>query len=147
MGSRGSGVLGYNVQSAVESKHHLIIAHRVSNVGSDRSQPSSLAKQAKAILDVEQLDVVADRGYYNGDEIRRYWTSACTSCAIKAQCTDGGYRRVSRWVHADVLERAQARLDRQPDLMQTRRSTVEHPFATINAWRGSTHFLTRTIPR
>ena len=80
-------------------------------------------------------------------EIRRYWTSACTNCAIKAQCTDGDYRRVSRWVHAEVLERAQARLNRRPDLMQTRRSTVEHPFGTIKSWMGSTHFQTKTIPK
>ena len=50
-------------------------------------------------------------------------------------------------MHGDVLERAQARLDRRPDLMQTRRSTVEHPFGTIKSWMGSTHFLTRTIPK
>ena len=192
----------------MDSKHHLIIAHRVSNVGSDRSQLSALAKQAEAILDVEQLDVVADRGYYNGDEIRaceqngidaylpkprtlpnrakgqfdrsafkyvaaddeyewpagerliyrftrteankeirRYWTSACTGCAIKAQCTDGDYRCVSRWVHADVLDRAQARLDRRPNLMQIRRSTAEHPFGTIKSWMGATHFQTKTIPK
>jgi hypothetical protein len=80
-------------------------------------------------------------------EIRRYWSSACTSCAIKAQCTDCENRRVSRWVHADVLERAEARLDNRPELMQTRRSTVEHPFGTIKSWMGSTHFQTRTLPR
>ena len=83
MGSRGSGVLGYNVQSAVESKHHLILAHRVSNVGSDRGQPSSLAKQAKAILDGGQLDIVADRGYYNGDKIRACEQNGIDGCLPK----------------------------------------------------------------
>jgi len=53
---RGSGVVGYNVQVAVETKHHLIVTHEVTNEGSDRSQLSPMAKQAKATLDVEKLD-------------------------------------------------------------------------------------------
>ena len=208
MNSRGTGMVGYNVQSAVDSEHHLIIAHEVTNVGSDRSQLATMANQAKAVLDRDKLDVVADRGYYNGDEIRaceqagidaylpkpktspnkakgqfdraafqyieqddeyqcpagerlthrtttiakgkeikRYWTSTCSSCAIKNQCTTGNERRVSRWVHADVLERAQARLDKQPDSMRVRRATVEHPFGTIKSWMGATHFQMKTLPR
>src|SRR6204780_2972424 len=66
---RGSGVVGYNVQVAVEAKHHLIVTHEVTNVGSDRSQLAHMAKEPKATLDVENLDVVADRGYFNGEEI------------------------------------------------------------------------------
>jgi hypothetical protein len=66
---RGSGVVGYNVQVAVESKHHLIITHEVTNVGTDRSQLSSVAKEAKATLGVENLEAVADRGYFSGEEI------------------------------------------------------------------------------
>jgi len=208
MNSRGTGMVGYNVQSAVDSQHHLIIAHEVTNVGSDRSQLANVAKQAKAVLDRDTLDVVADRGYYNGDEIRaceqagidaylpkpktspnrakglfdrsafkyidnddeyecpagerltyrtattdrgkqikRYWTSTCSSCAIKKQCTTGNERRVSRWVHEDVLDRAQARLDKQPDSMRVRRATVEHPFGTLKSWMGATHFQMKTLPR
>lgn len=208
MNARGSGIVGYNVQSAVDSRHHLIIAHEVSNVGSDRRQLSPLARQAKAALGARKLEVVADRGYYNGDEIRaceeagieaylpkpktswnkargffdrsaftyiaeddeyrcpagerltyrftrkeagktihRYWSSACGDCAIKAQCTTGKNRRVSRWEDEEILERAQARLDRRPEIMRLRRATVEHPFGTIKSWMGSTHFLTKTLPR
>jgi transposase len=66
---RGSGIVGYNVQVAVETKHHLIITHEVTNVGTDRSQLSSVAQQAKEALGVEKLDAVADRGYFNGEEI------------------------------------------------------------------------------
>ena len=66
---RGSGVVGYNVQVAVETRHHLIIMHEVTNVGNDRSQLSHVAKAAKATLGVEKLDAVADRGYFSGDEI------------------------------------------------------------------------------
>ena len=66
---RGSGVVGYNVQVAVETKHHLIITHQVTNVGSDRSQLASVAKEAKTTLKAEKLEAVADRGYFNGEEI------------------------------------------------------------------------------
>jgi transposase len=208
MKCRDSGVVGYNVQSAVDSQHHLIIAHEVTNVGSDRSQLANMARQAKEVLDRDKLDVVADRGYYNGDEIRaceqasietylpkpktsgnkaqglfdrsefhydakaneyecpagerliyrytsteagkeirRYWSSACTVCPIKNKCTTGEHRRVSRWVHEAVVERAQARLNSRPDIMRVRRSTVEHPFGTIKSWMGSTHFAMKTLPR
>ncbi len=82
-----------------------------------------------------------------GKEIRRYWSSACPRCPIKAQCTTGDNRRVSRWIHADVLDRAQARLDKQPDSMRVRRATVEHPFGTIKSWMGATHFQMKTLPR
>ncbi len=208
MNSRGTGVVGYNVQSAVDSKHHLIVAHQVSNVGSDRRQLSTMAQEAKTVLDTKKLKVVADKGYYNGEEIRncelagivpyvakpktspnkakglfdrsafkyikqadeyecpagerltcrteckdkgkdikRYWTSACSSCAIKAECTTGDERRVSRWVHEDVLERAEKRLRKRPEVMLARRSLVEHPFGTMKSWTSSTHLLTKTLPR
>jgi len=207
MNSRGSGVVGYNVQSAVDARHHLIIAHEVSKVGSDRQQLSKMAKQAQAILEPKtKLTVVADKGYYNGDElreceqndivayvakprtspnkargyfnrsrfqyvreddeyecpagerltyrftrtesgkeIRRYWTSACTHCSIKDQCTTGQYRRVSRWVHEAVLDRAAKRLRRRPEVMLARRSLVEHPFGTLKSWTSSNHFLTKRL--
>ena len=66
---RGSGVVGYNVQVAVDTENHLIVTHEVTNTGSDRSLLANVAKQAKAVLQVEALDAVADRGYYNGEEI------------------------------------------------------------------------------
>jgi transposase len=66
---RGSGMVGYNVQAAVDTKHHLIVAHEVTNVGTDRSQLSHMAKRTKAALETDRLDVVADRGYFNGEEI------------------------------------------------------------------------------
>ncbi len=66
---RGSGMVGYNVQAAVDTRHHLIVAHEVTNVGTDRSQLSAMAKQTKAALKADTLDVVADRGYFNSAEI------------------------------------------------------------------------------
>jgi hypothetical protein len=66
---RGSGVVGYNVQVAVDTEHHLIVAHEVTNSGSDRAQLANMAKQAKVVLKTETLDAVADRGYFNSPEI------------------------------------------------------------------------------
>ncbi len=205
---RGSGVVGYNVQVAVEAEHHLIITHEVTNDGSDRSQLSPVAKEAKATLDVEKLDVVADRGYFNGEEIlaceeagitvtlpkpmtsnskaegrfgkqdfryvaeedvyvcpagerltyyyttedkglvlHRYVTKACRHCAIKHNCTKGNERRIKRWEHEHILDAVQRRLDEHPEKMRQRRETVEHPFGTIKARMGATHFLMKTLPR
>src|SRR5499427_5829542 len=66
---RGSGVVGYNVQVAVETEHHLIVTHEVTNTGSDRAQLANIAKQAKAVLQTDKLEAVADRGYFNSPEI------------------------------------------------------------------------------
>jgi hypothetical protein len=66
---RGSGVVGYNVQVAVDTEHHLIVTHEVTNTGSDRSQLANIGLQAKEALGVDHLDAVADRGYFNGPEI------------------------------------------------------------------------------
>ena len=74
---RGSGVVGYNVQVAVDTEHHLIIAHEVTNSGSDRAQLANMATQAKAVLGVDKLEAVADRGYYSGEEIK-----ACDDAGI-----------------------------------------------------------------
>ena len=203
---RGSGVVGYNVQAAVDTKHHLIVAHEVTNVGSDRSQLTDISNKAKAVLEVERLEVVADRGYFNSEEIlaceeagitvtlpkpltsgakaqgrfgkqdfryladedvylcpagerltyrftseehglvlRRYWTTACPTCAIRDRCTKGKERRISRWEHEHVLEAVQRRLDENPQAMRQRRETVEHPFGTIKSWMGATHFLMKGL--
>ena len=192
----------------MDTQHHLIVAHEVTNTGSDRRQMANMAKQTKATLETEELRVVADRGYYRSEELKDceeanitthlpkpqtsgnlargqfgrdafhyivedneyecpaglrlvyhttkqdrgkavlcYWTYKCRMCNIKAQCTSGAYRKMTRWEHETVLERAQARLDRSPDAMRIRRATVEHPFGTLKAWMGSTHFLTKTLDR
>jgi transposase len=205
---RGSGVVGYNVQVAVDTEHHLIVMHEVTNVGTDRSQLAHVAKETKAALEANTLDVVADRGYFSSEEIlaceeagitvtlpkpmtsnskaegrfgkqdfryvaeedtyicpagerltyhytneenglvlRRYWTNACQSCAIKQSCTTGKERRVTRWEHECILEAVQRRLDEHPEKMRQRRETVEHPFGTIKARMGATHFLMKTLPR
>jgi len=203
---RGTGMVGYNVQTAVDTKHHIIVTHEVTNVGHDRSALSGMANSAKEVIATDVLEVVADRGYYSGAEIveceisqittyipktqtsgslkkglyskrdfkwnaednefecpagerliwrftaeedgkkiDKYWSSNCPSCSMKKQCTTSQYRRVARWEHEDVLDRVQDRLDRNPEKMRTRRETVEHPFGTLKAWMGSTHFQMRTL--
>src|ERR1700730_746862 len=205
---RGSGVVGYNVQVAVDTEHHLIVTHEVTNIGSDRSQLARVAKEAKAALQTDTLEAVADRGYFNGEEIvacdqagitvtmpkpmtsgaksegrfgkqdfaylpeddvyrcpagerlkyyytnvenglklRRYWTNACRTCALKSRCTTAVQRPLTRWGHEHVLEAVQRRLDEDPQAMRRRRETVEHPFGTIKARMGATHFLMKTLPR
>jgi transposase len=79
--------------------------------------------------------------------LRRYWTNACGTCAIKHRCTTGKERRIARWEHEPVLEAVQRRLDENPQAMRRRRETVEHPFGTIKARMGATHFLMKTLPR
>jgi transposase len=204
---RGSGVVGYNVQVAVDTEHHLIVTHEVINVGNDRGQLARMSKQAKEVLEVDKLEAVADRGYFDGKEIlaceeagvavtlpkpmtsnakaegrfgkqdfaylpdedvyrcpsgqllpyhytniehgmtlRRYWsTAACQGCAIKRQCTPSKERRITRWEHEHVVEEVQRRLDSNPHAMRTRRETVEHPFGTIKARMGATHFLMKRL--
>jgi transposase len=205
---RGSGVVGYNVQVAVDTEHHLIVTHEVINIGNDRAQLAHVAKAAKATLQTETLEAVADRGYFSSEEIlaceeagitatlpkpmtsgvnvkgrfgkqdfryaaeedvylcpagekltyrytteenglivHRYWTNVCQRCAIKRQCTTGKERRITRWEHEHLLEAVQRRLDEHPEVMRQRRETVEHPFGTIKARMGATHFLMKTLPR
>ncbi len=208
MKTRGTGIVGYNVQTAVETKHHLIVAHEVTNDGSDRSQLSPMAKQAREAMGVKELSAVADRGYFKSEEIHAcheagitvfvpkvvtsgataagrfgredftydsskneyqcpagdrliwrfssiekglkmdcYWSSNCQSCSLKKRCTPSPQRRVKRWEHEAILDTMQSRLDQAPEMMRIRKQTVEHPFGTLKAWMGATHFLTKTLSR
>jgi hypothetical protein len=81
----------------------------------------------------------------DGRNIRFYWTNTCEACLLKSGCTTAKERRVRRWERENVLERVQARLDRRSDAMIVRRSTVEHPFGSIKAWMGATHFRMKTL--
>jgi hypothetical protein len=83
----------------------------------------------------------------DGMTLNKYWSSACPKCPLKAKCTTGTHRRITRWDHEKVLETMQQRLERTPDASRIRRQTVEHTFGTLKAWMGATHFLTKTLPR
>ena len=89
------------------------------------------------------------RRHYTTEEqglvVHRYWTNLCQTCKIKARCTTGKGRRITRWEHEHLIEAIYARMDANPDLMRLRRCTVEHPFGTIKAWMGATHFQMRKL--
>lgn len=204
---RGSGVVGYNVQAAVDTTHHLIVAHDVIQSGSDRAALTPMAKLTKQALKVDKINVVADRGYFSSEQIkactdagvtvtlpkpvttgmkakgmfgkhdfryvddediyicpagqklsflshkretgglnlRRYGATACKACPMKARCTTAAQRVVTRWEHEHLLEDVQHRLDNNPQAMRVRRETVEHPFGTIKARMGATHFLMKRL--
>jgi len=76
---RGTGMVGYNVQTAVDTTHHLIVAHEVTNIGKDRSQLANMSEQAREATGIEKLAVVADRGYFSGEEVL-----ACDQAGITA---------------------------------------------------------------
>lgn len=199
-------VVGYNVQTAVEARHHLIVAHEVTNHGYDRDALHMMAVAARDAMGADEIEVIADKGYYKGEEIvacdadgilatipkpmtsganakgrfdradfaydaerdvyvcpagqdltyrftneeggktlRSYWTTACPDCPIKQRCTPSKERRIRRWEYEDVLERAQKRIDDNPDRLAIRSMTVEHPYGSIKSWMGTTHFTMRRI--
>ena len=80
---KGTGIVGYNVQTAVDAQHHLIIAHEVTNVGNDRGQLASMAQQAQTAMGRKDLEIVADRGYYKGEEILACHTAGMTPSVPK----------------------------------------------------------------
>jgi len=82
-----------------------------------------------------------------GRKLHNYWTTQCTGCALKSKCTPAKERRVKCWEHEAVLDAMQERLDRAPKTMRIRRQTVEHPFGTLKARMGATHFLMKTLPK
>ena len=84
MMTRGTGIVGYNVQTAVDTQHHLIVAHEVTNVGSDRDQLSSMAKQAREAMASDTLSVVADRGYFKSEQILACHDAGITAYVPKA---------------------------------------------------------------
>src|SRR5512133_455627 len=85
---RGSGMVGYNVQAVVDTTNHLIVAHEVTNVGTDKSQLANIANQAKAALEAESLEAFADRGYFKGEEILACEEAGITVTLPKPQTSD-----------------------------------------------------------
>ncbi|MFE8647294.1 IS1182 family transposase [Sphingomonas sp. NCPPB 2930] len=75
--AKGSGLVGYNVQAAVDVENHLIVAHEVTNAGTDRAQLSKMAKAAEQAIDTAALQALADRGYFSGPELK-----ACEDAGI-----------------------------------------------------------------
>jgi transposase len=85
---RGTGMVGYNVQTAVDTQHHLIVAHEVTNVGHDRTQLSKMALQSREALGVESMEAIADRGYFKGPEILKCVEAGITPSVPKTMTSD-----------------------------------------------------------
>ena len=84
----------------------------------------------------------------NGMTLHAYWTTKCADCPLRSRCTSSKQpRRIKRWEHEAVIEAMQERLDRKPNAMRIRRATAEHPFGTLKAWMGATHFKMKTLDR
>jgi hypothetical protein len=82
-----------------------------------------------------------------GMTLHRYWDHfSCQACTLKPQCTPSIARRVTRWEHEAVIDALQKRMDLRPSAVRQRRRTIEHPFGTIKAWMGYTHFLMKRLP-
>jgi hypothetical protein len=101
MNSRSSGIVGYNVQTAVDTQYHFIVAHEVSNVGTDRGHLAMMAKQAQAATGVDDLTVVADRGYFDGEEILECDRAGMTPLVPKP--TTSNSKAVGRFDKADFI--------------------------------------------
>lgn len=105
MKTRGTGIVGYNVQTAVDAKHHLIVAHEVTNVGLDIDQLSGMAKQARAAMGTQDLTAIADRGYFKSEEILACHEAGIT--AIVPKTTRSGAKADVRFDRADFIYDAQ----------------------------------------
>jgi len=89
---RGTGIVGYNVQTAVDAEHHLIVAHEVTNLGHDRTQLEPMALKALAATGCEELTALADRGYFNGEQVLACEGTGILPCIPKTVWTsEGGF--------------------------------------------------------
>ena len=94
-----------------------------------------------------KLTKIHRRADHTEDFDRYRHLSACFTCPLRPRCTPTKRRIIKRWENEVVLDRMQDRIDRMPEAMGVRRQTVEHPFGTLKAWMGATHFLTRTLDK
>ena len=137
MKTRGTGIVGYNIQTAVDAKNHLIVAHEVTNIGGDRDQLTSMAKLARAAMGAEELTVIADRGYFKGEEI-----VACHEAGIVAivpKTTTSGAKADGRFDRADFIydpEKNEYRCPANQTLIW-RYSTVERGLKLHRYWSSN----------
>jgi transposase len=172
---RGSGMVGYNVQTAIGTEELDVVADRgyfkgeeilacdESGITTYLPKPQTSGSTKRGLFSKRDFIYKPQDNEYEcpagerltwrfsteekGQMIDKYWSSNCPGCAIRGQCTSGKYRRVGRWEHEAVVEAVEARLEKEPERMRTRRETVEHPFGTLKCWMGYTHFQTKTLKR
>jgi transposase len=122
MKTRGTGIVGYNVQTAVDAANHLIVAHEVTNDGVDRNQLSSMARQAKEAIGAEHLTVIADRGYFKGEEILACREAGITAIVPKAMTSSA---------------KAEGRFDKADFIYDTAADEFQCPAGQRLIWRFS----------
>jgi hypothetical protein len=130
-------VVGYNVQAAVDAKHHLIVAHEVTNVGNDRAQLTKMATAAKEAMHKRGLEVLADRGYFSGPEIK-----ACTEAGITPlvpKPMTSGAKAQGRFSKADFIYIAKDDAYQCPAGQRAiyRMTTVEHGLRLHRYWSSA----------
>ena len=100
-GARGASVVGYNVQVAVDSRHGLIAYHAVTQATSDQNQLAAVAQGAKEALGVDRLEVAADAGYGDAEQLKACEESAITPFVPHPRSvnTHGKYFAKSQFVY------------------------------------------------
>jgi len=126
MKTRGTGIVGYNVQTAVDAKHHLIVAHEVTNVGSDHDQLTSMVKQARDAMGTQELTAVADRGYFKSQEFLASHEAGLTVIVPKPETSNAAAD--GRFGRADFIYNAERNEYRCPagQSLIWRFASVEH---------------------
>src|SRR4029077_14999696 len=188
----------------VDAKHHLIVEFDVTNATTDQNELANMAQKAQQSLEGASVQVLADRGYYESEQIKiceekgievfvdaperphpkklfpknrftydskrdiyicpageqltrrgkkkeqgreLFWyeTDACLNCSMRQLCTNQKKRnrRVTRWIHQDVLDTVKKRVAQHPEMMKLRKAIVEHPFGTIKRSMNQSYFLLR----
>lgn len=122
---RGSGMVGYNVQAAVDTEHHIIVAHDVTQDGHDRQQLHRMSAKAKEAINADHLEVVADRGYFRGEEIKACDEAGITTYLPKPQTS--GNAAKGQFGKRDFIYDVKSDTNRCPANEQLTRRTTTHP--------------------
>jgi transposase len=134
MKTRGTGIVGYNVQAVVDTKHHLIVAHEVTNIGTDRDQLSAMATEARNVIGTKELTAIADRGYFKSEEILACHKAGIT--AIVPRPVTSGATADGRFGKADFIYDAENNEYRCPagQRLIWRFATTEHGLKLHKYW-------------
>src|SRR5579864_3359820 len=135
-GGKRTGTVGYNVQTAVDTKHHLIFAHEVTNVGSDRGQLSTMARETQAAIGASDLTAIADRGYFKSEEILACEAAGVTPLVPKPLTS--GAKADGRFGKQDFIYDPQEDAYRCPagETLTHRSTTVEEGLTLHGYWTG-----------
>ena len=135
--AKGTGLVGYNVQAAVDAKHHLIVAHEVTNVGSDRAQLTKMAITARSAMDKRRLQALADRGYFSGPEIKACTEAGITPLVPKPMTSNA--KAEGRFSKADFIYIAKDNEYQCPAGQRAiyRMTTVEHGLTLHRYWSSA----------